>query len=273
MSSESSGPLPPPGLPSRIVSKTGEDGVVGVAARSDVFAESADRAVINASGSSRPRFDARRRMPVAARADRKNLGGALGSKMSARRDSEDEHAPSALRHSEVASVEDPVSHAIPEFDQRTEERRHVSPAMTGEKSRYVLEEDEPGSVNSGKVEEGVGEAGPGSLAHAAPFAGDAEILAGEPAGPEGCAVDVIGSELDDAPEVRDSGPSLGEDRRGVGVDLGEADGSPSGSLKPKVKPSDPGEEGGVREVTAHPSPPVLSPLGPRPRRHCLPAPA
>jgi hypothetical protein len=130
-------------------------------------------------------------MPVAARADRKNLGGALGSSTSARRDSEDEHAPSALRHSEPTSVEHPVSHAIPEFDQRTEERRHVSPAMTGEKSRYVLEEDEPRSVNSGKVEEGVGEAGSGSLAHPSSLPGDGEILAGEAAGPEGGSVPVV----------------------------------------------------------------------------------
>jgi hypothetical protein len=31
----------------------------------------------SSGGSIRPRFDARRRMPAAARADRKNLGGAL----------------------------------------------------------------------------------------------------------------------------------------------------------------------------------------------------
>ena len=35
--------------------------------------------------------------------------------------------------------------------------------MTGEKSRNVLEEDEPGSVNSDKVEEGEGEAGAGAV--------------------------------------------------------------------------------------------------------------
>jgi hypothetical protein len=148
--------------------------------------------------------------------------------------------------------------------------------MTGEKSRYVFEEDEPGSVNSGKVEEGVGEAGPGSLAHASSLAGDGEVLAGEAAGPEGCSrngivlsrapsiVWVVSpvvralmaenacGEVDDASEVRDSRPSLGEDRRGVGVDLGEADGSPSGSLQPKVKASDPREEGCVGEVIHRP---------------------
>jgi hypothetical protein len=43
----------------------------------------------------------------------------------------------------------------------------------------------------------------------------------------------------DAPEVRDPRPSLGEDGAGVGVDLGEGDGAPSGTLQPKVKSSDP----------------------------------
>jgi hypothetical protein len=62
----------------------------------------------------------------------------------------------------VTSVEHPVSHAVPEFDQRTDERRHVSPAMTGEKARNVLEEDCSGSVDGHKVEEGEGEAGAGA---------------------------------------------------------------------------------------------------------------
>jgi hypothetical protein len=63
----------------------------------------------------------------------------------------------------VASVEHPVSHAIPEFDQRTEERRHVSPSMTGEKARNVLEDHDSGSSvlhSPGcceEVEEGEGE--------------------------------------------------------------------------------------------------------------------
>jgi hypothetical protein len=199
MSSERSGPFPPPSLPSRIVRRIGDSveallellDAAGEAVGSGGDAANDVSALISASGSSRPRFDARRRMPVAARADRKNLCGALGSNTSARRDSEDEHSPSTLRHSEVASVKAPISHAIPEFDQRTEERRHVSPAITGQESRYVLEEDEPGSVNSGKVEECVGEAGSGSFAHASSLTGDGEVLAGEAAGPEGGSVPVI----------------------------------------------------------------------------------
>lgn len=47
------------------------------------------------------------------------------------------------------------------------------------------------------------------------------------------------SEIDNASEVWDSGPSLGKDGAGVGFDFGEADGSPSGTFKPKVQSSDP----------------------------------
>ena len=79
--------------------------------------------------------------------------------MSASRDSDDEHSPSTLRHSEEASVDDPPGHAIPDVDQRTEERRHVAPVMAGKKARNVLEEDEGRSVKSGEVQEGEGEAG------------------------------------------------------------------------------------------------------------------
>jgi hypothetical protein len=85
----------------------------------------------------------------------------------------------------VPCVEHPVSHAIPEFDQRTEERRHVSPSMTGEKARNVLEEDDGRPVSPHKLEEGEGEAGAGALDHAPSLACDGEVLAWEAAGPEG----------------------------------------------------------------------------------------
>lgn len=151
--------------------------------------------------------------------------------------------------------------------------------MTGEKARNVLEEDEPGSVSPHKVEEAEGEAGaqPGE---SAPLAGDAEILAGEAAGPKNgtppipvvvrsdpigptfdpwpCHASTIVGDTDEltpdepvlfvrrefagdrsnASEVRDSGPSLSEDGRGVRVDLGEADGSPAGTFKPNVESAD-----------------------------------
>jgi hypothetical protein len=45
-------------------------------------------------------------------------------------------------------------------------------------------------------------------------------------------------ERNDAAEVGDTGPSLREDGAGVGVDLGEADGSPAGSLEPHIESAD-----------------------------------
>ena len=42
----------------------------------------------------------------------------------------------------------------------------------------------------------------------------------------------------DVTDVRDAGPSLGKDGAGVGVNLGEADGAPSGTLKPNVSSAD-----------------------------------
>lgn len=153
----------------------------------------------------------------------------------------------------------------------TDERRHVSPSMRGEESRYILEEDGGRSVSLHKGKEGEGEAAalPGE---SGPLAGDAEVLAREAAGPESSGVPISGTacpvstvgpgrfnswmrcrcgsqrECDDVTEVRDARPSLGEDGAGVWVDLAEGDGAPSGTLKPKVKSSDPGEEGGVREL-------------------------
>jgi hypothetical protein len=64
------------------------------------------------------------------------------------------------------------------------------------------------------------------------------------------------SDRGDVTEVWDTGPALGEYGAGVGVDLGEADGAPSGSLKPKVKAADAGEEGGMGEVMQQPGPPA-----------------
>jgi hypothetical protein len=158
------------------------DGLVppGAAVVAEASVESAD---MSAGGNSRPRFAARRRMPVAARADRKNLGGTVSDRIEASVEGDDEHSPSTLRHSEVASVENPVGPPVPEFAQATDERPKVAAGMTGEEARYVLEDDRGRSVSLHKVEEGEGEAG--SLARE-PLAlpGDAEVLAGEAAGPE-----------------------------------------------------------------------------------------
>jgi hypothetical protein len=224
-------------------------------------------------------------MPWAARADSENRGGALGCNTSRRvvgtaSQTDDENPSSALGHSEVASVEDPVRHAIPEFDHRTEECRHVSPAMTGEESRYVFEEDGGRSMAFHKDEEGIGEVGAGAFDHASPLSCDGEVLTGEAAGPEGSRTPglvppqlllIVGcsrsadtilmlallsapppvSDSGDVTEVRDSGPSLGEDGAGIRVDLREGDGSPAGTFQPKVKSADSGEEAGVRSLIQH----------------------
>jgi hypothetical protein len=95
-------------------------------------------------------------------------------------DGEDEHAPSTLGHSEVPRVENPEGPPIPEFPQRTEERRKVAAGMTGEESRYILEEDDGRSVSFHKGKEGIGETRP-RPGETTPLAGDREVLAGEPA--------------------------------------------------------------------------------------------
>lgn len=105
-------------------------------------------------------------MPVAARADSENRGGALGCNTSRRvvgiaSQTDDEDPSSALGHSEVASVEHPVRHAVPEFDHFTEESRHVASGMTGEEARDVFEEDGARSVSLHKAKEGEGEPGAG----------------------------------------------------------------------------------------------------------------
>jgi hypothetical protein len=100
-------------------------------------------------------------------------------------DCEDEHSPSALRHSEVASVENPEGPPIAEFIQATDERPKVTAGMTGEESRYVFEQDGGRSVSLHKVEEGEGEPGSGA-GEPSSLACDAEVLARETAGPERC---------------------------------------------------------------------------------------
>ena len=128
-------------------------------------------------------------MPSALRADRKYLSGALGCSTSAKVGSiasqtKDEDSSSPLRHSEEASVKDPVRHAIPEVDHFTEESRHVSAAIAGQESRDVLEEDGWRPVLLDEIEEDEGEDAPGSV-EASSLTGDREVLAGEPSGPEG----------------------------------------------------------------------------------------
>jgi hypothetical protein len=150
----------PPVMPEVV---EGPDDVVSGVVVSDALAFSGEDCARDISiasisgGRDFPRFEARRRMPWAAVADRKNLSGALSSRIEANVDSDDEHPSSPLRHSEVASVENAVSPQVPEFRHRTLEGIEVPTGMAGEKSRNVLEEDDPGSISPHKLEEGVGE--------------------------------------------------------------------------------------------------------------------
>jgi hypothetical protein len=63
--------------------------------------------------------------------------------------------------------------------------------MTGEEARDILEEDVSRSVNSCKGEEGVGEVRSGAFDHASSLSGDGEVLAREPACPEGRSVPLV----------------------------------------------------------------------------------
>jgi hypothetical protein len=101
---------------------------------------------------------------------------------------DDEHSTPALGHSEVARIQYPEGPPIAEFAQATEERPKVPAGMGREEPRDVLEEYGGRSVSLHKVEEGEGEPGSGSVvagSHASSLPGDAEILAGESAAPEG----------------------------------------------------------------------------------------
>jgi hypothetical protein len=145
-------------------------------------------------------------MSAAARADRKNLGGALSCRIEASVDCEDEHSPSTLRHSEETSVENPVGPPIAEFAQTTDECPKIPAGMTGQESRYVFEQDGGRSVSLHKVEEGKGEPGSGT-GEPSSLSCDAEVLARKTAGPEGDVVPIsaISPRLDPPSPARSAG--------------------------------------------------------------------
>ncbi len=127
-----------------------------------------------------PRESDRFKMPRAARSDRKNLSGTFGSgtMISVSVGCDDEHAPSTLRHSEEAAVENPPSHAVPEVGQRSNNDSEVPTAVATEQPRYVLEENPSRSKSvddSGDLEEesclGADES--------CSLSGDGHVLAGE----------------------------------------------------------------------------------------------
>jgi hypothetical protein len=93
--------------------------------------ESADSASIKWSGSTRPRFSARRRMPWAARADSEYVAGTVcgGSRISVSEGSDDEHPSASLRHSEETAVENPPAQAVPDVGQRSKDCSEVPTAL------------------------------------------------------------------------------------------------------------------------------------------------
>jgi hypothetical protein len=97
--------------------------------------------------------------------------------------SDKEHSTATLGDSEVACVENPPLHAVPEVGQRSKNDAEVPTAVRGEQPGYVLDEQPGGSkslCDSGVLVE---EAGAVS-GEAASLAGDADVLAGESSGEE-----------------------------------------------------------------------------------------
>lgn len=78
-------------------------------------------------GNSRSRAAARRRIPAAALGLKKYLGGT--GRVS--KTSDNEHTAAALGHSEVLSVKHPPDHAVPEFDQATDDDSEVTSSVAG----------------------------------------------------------------------------------------------------------------------------------------------
>lgn len=138
-------------------------------------AASSVSARLKGPGRSRPRFSARRRMPAAAFGLKKNLGGT--SRVS--KTADNEHTAASLGHAEVLSVEHPPGVPIPEFSQRPKDGSEVSPAVTRQKARDVLEENPTGSALSSEASELEEQSAPSS-SQASTLSSHAEVLAGEP---------------------------------------------------------------------------------------------
>ena len=99
------------------------------------------RAVRKWGGNTRPRFSARRKIPLAARGVKKNRGGTRLSKTS-----DKEHSAASLGHSEVAAVEHAPRYPIPAFDhENAEDFRKVSSSVGRKKSGNILEHKPSGS--------------------------------------------------------------------------------------------------------------------------------
>jgi hypothetical protein len=150
-------------------------------------------------------------MLLAARADSEYLSGTLcgGSRISVSDGSDDEHPPSALRHSEVTAVDNPPRHAIPEVGQRSKHASEVPTAVRTEQPGYVLDEYPSRSNSVDDAGELMPEAG--ALAgEACAASGDGHVLAREsPTDEIDAGVGV--STLSDILVDRDFRPVAGED--------------------------------------------------------------
>lgn len=99
------------------------------------------RAVRKWCGNTRPRFSARRKIPLAARGVKKNRGGTRLSKTS-----DKEHSAASLGHSEVAAVEHAPRNPIPAFDhENAEDFRKVSSFVGRKNSGNIFEHKPSGS--------------------------------------------------------------------------------------------------------------------------------
>jgi hypothetical protein len=191
-------------------------------------------------------------MPRAPCADTEYFGGTFcgGSMISCSDGSEDEHSPSALRHSEVTAVESPPSHAIPEVGQRAKHLSEVPTAVRGEEAGYVLKEYPSRSKrlsDSGKLVEETGFVS----VKAGSSSSDGEIGAGESSAEEANVPGPLVSLPVDMAHVRVDGhsrESVLKDSSAEGALLSEEEMSKPSSGESEVETSDSAE--GASDIPA-----------------------
>lgn len=182
-------------------------------------------------------------MPSHAFAESEYFGATLNSKISA---SEHAEYPSAtLGDAEVLSVKNSPPADIPDPLHLHEDSGEISSAVAGKQSRNILPNDISRLEFIYDPRHLVEETGPPAR-ESGPLAGNAQVLAREPA-----AHDVNRGELDRPyiPDVRvlgHVGPAVGEDAPGGGVDLHLPRAPQPGPFKAEIKPAHAGEEASER---------------------------
>ena len=160
-------------------------------------------------------------MPRAPRGDTEYFSGTFcgGSRISWIEGSEDEHSPSALRHSEETAVDNPPRQAIPEVGHLPKHDSEVPTAIRGEQSGYVLQEYPSRSKAGSDPRELVEEARRVSF-EARSLAGDGEIGAWKSSAEK---IDIWGfcSNFPDVLENWNSGEVVSEDASSESVLLTE----------------------------------------------------